>query len=161
MIALVRRILYLAIAFTIKHQFFQIVALLTLNLTMAMYIGSVKPLLLAFDNKLEIMNELWLHCCVIVLFCFTDWIIKPDDQFQLGWMMISIIQVYCLVNMSIVIKMSFSAVKLIFKKYMRRLYKRMGWNEIEEVEKSKVDNLVKVKGSIWKNDFLVKKDYSP
>ena len=76
----------------------------------------VKPFELPLLNHIEIFNE----CCIIVagyhLFLFTDFVEDPEMQYNLGWSIIGVTIINILVNMSIMVWLSFRQLKLAFRK---------------------------------------------
>jgi len=72
---MIRRIIYVAIAFLLKFDAaLQIVVLIYLNLSSIMYSDYFHPHKHIFFNYLELFNEIMMQIIMLHLIFFTDWI---------------------------------------------------------------------------------------
>ena len=88
---MIRRALYVAVPFSTETPIFHIMFILYLNTFVLIFVGNNKPIEGRFKNKLEIVNEVFVHLISMHIIFFTDWIGDPDMQYNMGWSMILLI----------------------------------------------------------------------
>jgi hypothetical protein len=93
-----RRFCYVTLGLFVKEPIYQICGVLALNLIIAMYYGSVRPLTNRFDNRLEMLNEYIMNLCCMHLIFFTPEI-SIERQQTYGWSLVYTVGLMCSINL--------------------------------------------------------------
>jgi hypothetical protein len=59
-------------------------------LAMGIYVGKYLPFITVRKNLLEVINEGFLGFHSYMMYCYTDFILTPEDQYKAGWIHISV-----------------------------------------------------------------------
>jgi hypothetical protein len=115
----IRRLVFCWLAFYCSElSFFQIMALMYINLGILMFDGYFKPYHSRFKNRLELLNECGV-CIVTIQMClFTDWVPSKDTQADYGWSMILVITLNTMINMGLVLSVGFKGVFYVTARYI-------------------------------------------
>ena len=119
-IFMMRRVLFVTVAFTTDTIIYQILFLNFLNLSILMYNGYYAPLVSRLANRIELFNEVCIHLASLHLIFFTDWLPDSDTQYMMGWSMIVFICGCMFVNFALVFYSAGRSMKLLFIKYYNR-----------------------------------------
>ena len=123
---MIRRLLFVGIAFILDHQALQIISLIFLNTAIIIYQENNRPLKVRHHNSIEIFNEVTIHLVTMHLVFFTDWVPDMDMQYSLGWSMLVVICVNLGVNLSIICYFGGKQIYLLAVRYVKRLLLAFG-----------------------------------
>jgi hypothetical protein len=84
------------------HTTFQLLALLYMNLFSLIYIGHSRALTSNFNNRLEMLNEYAVVACTFLMVYFATKA-GEEQQYEYGWMMLSIVGFMGIINLFIII----------------------------------------------------------
>ena len=79
----------------------QIVLYLFASLASLLYLITIKPFDVDLMLKAEILNEIGILMVSYTLFWFTDYVVDPSLEFDLGWCIVGMILLLVLINMVI------------------------------------------------------------
>ena len=66
-------------------------------------VGYIEPFTLKKDNTMQLVNEVFVLLTNYTLFCFSDFVPKPDAKKAIGWMLVAITCLNIVVNIGIMI----------------------------------------------------------
>mmetsp|Transcript_27116 Transcript_27116/g.41268 ORF Transcript_27116/g.41268 Transcript_27116/m.41268 type:complete len:112 (-) Transcript_27116:783-1118(-) len=75
-----------------------------MNMAVAIYVGTVRPLACRLDNWIENTNEMLIAVASFHLMFFTDWMASEELKFSCGWSMIFVMASLLSFNLVFVIK---------------------------------------------------------
>ena len=86
------------------------------NLFISIFQGQFSPLKGKLQNRLQLMNEIFV--CFIAYFSmlFTDYVSTDYDKYTFGWVQIAMISTSFVINILIVILLSYREVRMIYLK---------------------------------------------
>jgi len=85
-----------------ENNCLQIEVILILNLCFIIYIGSIRPLIWVFDNKLELFNTTYISMIFIFSIVYSDFYDIKVGEDTLGMISIALIAFFILINILIV-----------------------------------------------------------
>jgi hypothetical protein len=103
-----------------KLSSLQFILLLETNLLMSIFVGK-KPFNLLVNNRIEIMNEFFLSSVCQSAVVITDYLTTNEDKYNGAWFILCLIAFTIFINISIVIWFLFGNIKLVIKKYYKRV----------------------------------------
>lgn len=95
--------------------------MIAVNLFYTIYMGSVKPMETRGKNRLELMNDWFVFNSTLLFTLFTDWVLEPESQYNLGFILLILMALNSIVNLIVVWFDGFRRLKLIIVKYSKRL----------------------------------------
>ena len=99
---LLRRFLVISLITVMANEpIVQIVLYLFASLASLLYLITMKPFDVDLMLKAEILNEIGILIVSYTLFWFTDYVVDPSLEFDLGWCVVSMILLLVLVNIVI------------------------------------------------------------
>ena len=104
-----------------ERNFFQIIAMNYLNLSMLIYVAHYKPFSSRFRNRVEVVNEVFITLATFHFMLFTDFTKDVSTQFKIGWSLAAFIILHIMFNLGIVFKQMLNKLKLFFLKYYYRI----------------------------------------
>ena len=91
-----------------------------LNLMITIYQGYSLPLERRWNNRVELINEIFIFYITAHLVTFTDFVLEVETQYSTGWTMLSLIALSFIFNFSNVIFVVCKKFKLLYVKYKLR-----------------------------------------
>ena len=86
LVFILRRIIYVAIAFEIfSDDYSQIMTMSFLNMAWMLYLGGSWPHQARKSNIIDMINEAFIIVIFLHLLMFTDWVPDQDMQYLMGW----------------------------------------------------------------------------
>lgn len=117
-----RRLLFVVFTlFMRERNFFQIIAMNYLNLSMLIYNGYYKPFSSRFRNRVEVTNEVFITLATFHFMLFTDFTRDVETQFKIGWGLSALIILHIVFNLAIVMGQMLNNMKLFILKYYYRI----------------------------------------
>jgi hypothetical protein len=70
---------------------------------------------------MELFNETIITLITYSIMCFTDFVPKPNNRYELGYVSIALICIHFVVNISILLKTNAGQIIAVFKRYLVRI----------------------------------------
>lgn len=94
--------------------------MVSVNLVYSIYLGAVKPMESRIKNRVELMNDWFVFNLTVMFMLFTDWVVEQRSQYNLGYLMLSLMALNAMINFAIIWIDNFRRLKLLYKKLIRR-----------------------------------------
>ena len=98
------------------------IGLFFMNIAITIYQGSYSPLVGKLQNRIELMNEVFISLCGYQMLYFTDWIPEPDIKYQYGWIMCTLIVLQITLNLIIILYFGIKSIWLLIKKCFIKVF---------------------------------------
>ena len=120
---------------------FKLYGTLILHLLTVFYNNFSNPSIRKLDRRLQQINEFMVGVSVFLLLPLTEWNTEATNRYIFSWFLILLVQLMVFINMTVVMWMSLSSIKLLIKKYwalgrkwIKKLPKKTSLKKKEEEE---------------------------
>jgi len=101
---MIRRASFVLVCFNLeKIPGIQLIVVNLINLASCLYYGGVQPFETRFRRRLDLFNEYSILLITWHMMCYTDYVVRVDTQWLVGWSMIICISFNALVNIIIIL----------------------------------------------------------
>ena len=124
-LCVIRRLLYLVIVFYIENSTYQLLSMLSLNLTSLIYVGHSSPMKTPLQNGYEYYSQLSICVVTFHMIYFTAYSSDYQSKFNYGTSMITIICLHLVFTLIYSCILYINYIKLILHALLNKMYQAL------------------------------------